>query len=246
MRMSSRHKEALATLVAGSLLAACAAAPTQPPSEVEVEASPQSPLSEITPDPAQSADAPPETNATPHYTRDLGDAGTLVAILDTSEGTITCELYEEQAPQTVANFVGLARGLKAFVDPATDRAVTGVPYFDDQVFHRVIPNFLIQSGDPSGSGDGGPGYAIPDEFHADLRHDRPGVLSMANLGPETGGSQFFITEIAAPHLDGRHTVFGQCDDLQTVRAISHAPTDTANRPEPPVRLKSVRIERRAD
>ena len=208
--MSSRTRETLAALVAGSLVAACSAAPAQPAEDaLGPHTPPQSPVSTITPDPVQSADAPPEPNATAAYTRDLDGVGKLVAVLDTSEGAITCELFEAEAPLTVANFVGLARGLKAFVDPATDRAVTGLPYFDGQIFHRVIPNFMIQSGDPTGSGLGGPGYAIPDEFHADLRHDRPGVLSMANLGPDTGGSQFFITEIAAPHLDGRHTIFGR-------------------------------------
>src|SRR5690554_1543467 len=125
MPMSSRTRETLAALVAGSLVAACSAAPAQPAKDaLGPHTPPQSPVSTITPDPVQSADAPPEPNATAAYTRDLDGVGKLVAVLDTSEGAITCELFEAEAPLTVANFVGLARGLKAFVDPATDRAVT--------------------------------------------------------------------------------------------------------------------------
>ncbi|WP_233497045.1 peptidylprolyl isomerase [Lujinxingia litoralis] len=203
----------------------------------------RSPVTELPPDPVHTADQPPSPEATADYTRDLGDSGILRALFHTSQGTISCELFEKQTPLTVANFVGLARGLKAFVDPQTDRSITGVPYFNGQRFHRVIPNFLIQSGDPTGLGYAGPGYTIPDEIREDLRHDGPGVLSMANLGPDTGGSQFFITEIAAPHLDGRHTVFGQCEDLEVIRAISHAPTDVNNRPAEPITLDRVLIER---
>ncbi|RVU49000.1 peptidylprolyl isomerase [Lujinxingia sediminis] len=204
------------------------------------------PTSELPPDPSESAHTPPTPDDALRYTQDLASPGTLIAILETSEGSVTCELFEKRAPVTVANFVGLARGLKAYVDPQTDRSVTGRPFFDGQRFHRVIPGFLIQGGDPTGTGYGGPGYVIPDEFHSELRHDRPGTLSMANLGPDSGGSQFFITEVAAPHLDDRHTVFGRCSDLETVRAISHIPADPENRPNEDVQLLRVIIERRAE
>ncbi|TXD37580.1 peptidylprolyl isomerase [Lujinxingia vulgaris] len=239
---------ALAGLLSGVLVCACASPAVQPSpgptSGPDSEAS--SPASELPPDAPESARTPPTPDDALRYTRDLSSSGQLVAILETSQGSISCELFEDRAPLTVANFVGLARGLKAYVDPQTDRSVTGIPFFNGQRFHRVIPGFLIQGGDPTGTGYGGPGYAIPDEFHPELRHDRPGTLSMANLGPDTGGSQFFITETAAPHLDDRHTVFGRCSDLETIRAISHMPADPENRPAEDVLLLQVVIERRAE
>ncbi|TXD39903.1 peptidylprolyl isomerase [Lujinxingia vulgaris] len=246
--LRSQTSRALAGLLLSSALGACAgpsvtAPPEAPPTR---EAAAASSETELPPDPAESAQTPPTPDDALRYTRDLPARGQLVAILETTQGSITCELFEERAPLTVANFVGLARGLKAHVDPHTDRSVTGLPFYDGQRFHRVIPGFLIQGGDPTGTGYGGPGYVIPDEFDPELRHDRPGTLSMANLGPDSGGSQFFITEVAAPHLDDRHTVFGRCADLETVRAISHIPTDPENRPTEDVQLLRVIIERRAD
>lgn len=200
--------------------------------------------SNIIPDDPSSASRAPEPSDLERFTADLDSQGALRAHIVTSHGTILCHLHEEAAPITVASFVGLARGLKAFVDEASGDDVTGVPYFDDTIFHRVIPNFLIQGGDRTGHGHGGPGFTLPDEFHQDLRHDRPGVLSMANLGPNTGGSQFFITEIAAPHLDDRHTVFGACESLEVIRALSHLPSSSMNRPLPPEpRIQSIRFDR---
>jgi peptidyl-prolyl cis-trans isomerase A (cyclophilin A) len=134
--------------------------------------------------------------------------GQLYARLVTSLGPIVIHLEEERAPKTVKNFVGLATGTQEWVHPRTRQPQVGVPYYDGTIFHRVIPDFMIQGGDVLGQGTGGPGYQFEDEFHADLRHTGPGVLSMANAGPGTNGAQFFITESATPHLDRRHSVFG--------------------------------------
>jgi cyclophilin family peptidyl-prolyl cis-trans isomerase len=147
------------------------------------------------------------------------------ANLFTEKGTIRIKLFAEEAPETVNNFVFLARE----------------GYFDGTTFHRVIEGFMSQGGDPTGTGTGGPGYSIPDEFHPDLRHDRPGVLSMANRGPNTGGSQFFITYVATPWLDDRHAVFGEVvEGIETVEAIRER--DPQRDPEPGDRVETVEIE----
>ena len=173
------------------------------------------------------------------YTSDLEGSGELIATLVTSEGDIDCRLFDESAPITVANFVGLARGKKMWVDPETDEVVDGQPFYDGLTFHRVIPGFMIQGGDPTGTGKGGPGYTIPDEISSSRTHAKPGTLSMANRGPDTGGSQFFITETSAPHLDGRHTIFGRCRDLDVVESIARIPTDANNRPSNPATINDV-------
>src|SRR6184192_4414214 len=126
----------------------------------------------------------------------------------TSQGTFAVRLMPEHAPETVANFVELASGRREWQDPR-DRATKTEPLYDGTVFHRVIPDFMIQGGDPEGTGRGGPGYKFADEFHPSLTHSKPGILSMANAGPNTNGSQFFVTVAATPHLDNRHTVFGE-------------------------------------
>jgi len=176
------------------------------------------------------------------YTSDLESDGELIATIVTSEGDIECRLFEQRAPVTVANFVGLARGNKAWVDPDSG-AVRRAPFYDGLTFHRVIPGFMIQGGDPTGSGDGGPGYTIPDELSSSLSHEHPGTLSMANQGPGTGGSQFFITEAPAPHLDGRHTIFGRCQDLDVVATIAQRPTGSNDRPEHPVTIETIDFRR---
>jgi peptidyl-prolyl cis-trans isomerase A (cyclophilin A) len=165
------------------------------------------------------------------------------AIFETTQGTIVCRLLEKEAPQTVGNFVGLAEGTKEFTDPGTGKKATR-RFFDGLAFHRVIPKFMIQGGCPLGNGTGGPGYRFADEFHPSLRHDRPGKLSMANSGPNTNGSQFFITVAATPWLDNRHTIFGEVVEGQDVASkISELPRDSSDRPRTPVILEHLRIER---
>jgi peptidyl-prolyl cis-trans isomerase A (cyclophilin A) len=134
------------------------------------------------------------------------------AILHTTIGDMKCELYPDKTPKTVANFVGLATGKKDWTDPGTGQVVHGRPLYDGVTFHRVIPNFMVQTGDPLGSGTGTPGYTFADEFQADLAFDKVGRLAMANSGPGTNGSQFFITVALTPWLNGKHTIFGQCDE----------------------------------
>ena len=165
------------------------------------------------------------------------------ATLHTSEGDVEVELFEERAPKTVANFVGLATGGKEWTDPETGETVEGEPLYDDVLFHRIIEGFMIQGGDPTGTGRGGPGYTFDDEFHDELTHDGPGILSMANSGPNTNGSQFFITLGAQPHLDGRHAVFGEVTDgMDVVEAIGAVETDGDDRPKEDVLLESVSVE----
>jgi peptidyl-prolyl cis-trans isomerase A (cyclophilin A) len=165
------------------------------------------------------------------------------AIFETSQGNVVCRLFEKEAPQTVTNFVGLAEGTKEFADPKTN-SKTKRPFFDGLTFHRVIPDFMIQGGCPLGTGTGGPGYKFADEFHPSLRHSAPGRLSMANAGPNTNGSQFFITVAATPWLDKRHTIFGEVVEGQDVAdKISKLPRDSSDRPRTPVILQHVRIER---
>jgi peptidyl-prolyl cis-trans isomerase A (cyclophilin A) len=165
------------------------------------------------------------------------------AVLETSQGNIVCRLFEKEAPNTVANFIGLAEGSKEFNDPRSGQK-TKRPFFDGLTFHRVIPNFMIQGGCPLGTGTGGPGYRFADEFHPSLRHDKAGKLSMANSGPNTNGSQFFVTVAATPWLDNKHTVFGEIIEGEDVAVkISELPRDSSDRPRTPVVLKQVKIER---
>ena len=170
--------------------------------------------------------------------------GNPTATLHTSEGDIEVELFEERAPRTVENFIGLATGDQEWTDPETNETVEDEPLYDDVIFHRIIEDFMIQGGDPTGTGRGGPGYRFEDEFHDELTHDGPGVLSMANSGPNTNGSQFFITLDAQPHLDGRHAVFGEVTDgMDVVREIGNVETDAKDRPVEDVVLESVTVDR---
>jgi len=167
----------------------------------------------------------------------------LTATLETSKGDIEIRLFEEKAPRTVENFVGLATGEREWTHPETGETVDG-PLYDDVLFHRVIEGFMIQTGDPTGTGRGGPGYEFDDEFHPDLRHDGPGTVSMANSGPDTNGSQFFITLDAQPHLDDRHAVFGEViDGMDVVEEIGAVETDGNDRPTRDVSLENVEIHR---
>ena len=168
--------------------------------------------------------------------------GGLWAKLDTSMGDITCSLEPTKAPRTVENFVGLAEGTKEWTDPYI-KSKKKKPLYNGTIFHRVIPNFMIQGGDPLGIGKGGPGYRFEDEFHADLIH-KPGTLSMANSGPNTNGSQFFITEVSTPHLDNKHSVFGYCTPIALIKKIARVPASRSdNRPVEDVTLEAVTIHR---
>ncbi len=182
-------------------------------------------------------------------TKGVKGSGPLMAKIEVEQGrktmgTFTCELFDKQAPKTVANFVGLARGVRPWKDPKTGEWVKK-PMYDGTIFHRVIPEFMIQGGDPKGNGTGDPGYEFGDEFDPSLQMDKGGVLAMANRGPGTNGSQFFLTEKATPWLNGKHTIFGQCQPLELEMKIARVPTGARNMPTDPVTIKKVTISRGA-
>ena len=164
-------------------------------------------------------------------------------VMDTSMGRITCQFFQKQAPVAVANFMGLANGTKDWVDPATSKKMHGKRYYDGTQFHRVIPEFMIQGGDPTATGTGDPGYSFNDEFDPSLNFDVPGRLAMANSGPNTNGSQFFVTEGAYPTLNQHYTIFGQCDDssVNVVKTIARVQTNGQDKPLVPVYLNKVTI-----
>jgi peptidyl-prolyl cis-trans isomerase A (cyclophilin A) len=166
----------------------------------------------------------------------------LAATIKTSLGDIQCELYPDKAPMTVANFVGLAEGNREWTDAKSGEKVKGKPLYDGTIFHRVIPNFMIQGGDPEGRGTGGPGYRFDDETDNGLAFDKVGLLAMANAGPKTNGSQFFITVRETPHLNGKHTIFGSCD-TGTVDKIVNTPAERT-RPTTDVVIETIAIERK--
>jgi peptidyl-prolyl cis-trans isomerase A (cyclophilin A) len=173
-------------------------------------------------------------------------AEALYATLKTNMGEIVIRLFEDKVPKTVANFVGLATGTKEWSDPKTGQQVKR-PLYNGTIFHRVIPNFMIQGGDPLGRGTGGPGYRFSDEFHPDLRHHKPGILSMANAGPNTNGSQFFITHQATPWLDGKHSVFGEVvKGHEVLEAIGNAPRDASDKPLTDIVLTEVVMSRASE
>ncbi len=166
-----------------------------------------------------------------------------VATFKTTLGTITVQLFKDKAPKTVENFVGLATGSKEWTDPKSGEKKTGVSLYNGTVFHRVIPNFMIQGGDPLGKGIGGPGYKFADETKPTDNFDKPGILAMANSGPNTNGSQFFITVKATPWLNGNHTIFGEVTSgMDVVDAIANAERDGMDRPRKEIKLESITIE----
>ena len=180
-------------------------------------------------------------------TKDIHGSGPLVATIDTSMGKVSCQLYDDKAPNTVANFIGLASGQRSWVDPASG-AWTNKPAYDGTTFHRIIKGFMIQGGDPKGNGSGEPGYTIPDEMWPGATHDRAGLLCMANRGPNTNGAQFFITESDGPsvkNLDhyGTYTIFGECSPVTLVHTIAAVPTAPGDRPLTPVIINSVKVAR---
>lgn len=167
----------------------------------------------------------------------------MIAVIETSMGTIKIKLLSENAPLTVANFVELSEGTKEFTDPKTGKK-TKKKFYDGLIFHRVIPEFMIQGGDPLGTGTGGPGYRFQDEIDPSLKFDKPGILAMANSGPNTNGSQFFITEVSTPWLNGNHTIFGQVTEgLDVVKKIARTEVDFSDKPVEPVIIKSITIEK---
>ncbi len=205
-------------------------------------------LAGILPAAAQQS-APPKTTPTPpaKSERPARDPG-LYMTFDTSMGAIHCLLYENEAPVTVRTMVRLALGKMSYIDPKTKQTVAGKHFFDGLTFHRVIPQFMIQGGDPLGNGQGGPlgpGFPYKNETSTRLKFDIPGRLAMANAGPDTNASQFFITEVPYPSLNGGYTIWGQCEDLNVVKAITHVPTGRRARdmPNTPVLIKQVTVER---
>jgi peptidyl-prolyl cis-trans isomerase A (cyclophilin A) len=163
--------------------------------------------------------------------------------MDTSMGRITCQFFQKEAPKAVANFIGLAEGTIDWTDPTTKKKQHHKPLYDGTTFHRVIPEFMIQGGDPTGTGMGDPGYAFDDEVNPNLNFDKPGRLAMANSGSNTNGSQFFITEQGYDSLNQHYTLFGQCDDpsVEVVKTIARVPRDSNDKPLTPVVLKKVTI-----
>ena len=165
------------------------------------------------------------------------------AIIETTAGKMTCQLFPDKAPIGVANFIGLAEGTKDWTNPISHSKKHGVSLYDGTIFHRVIPEFMIQGGDPTGTGTGDPGYMFADEFDPNLNFDVPGRMAMANSGPGTNGSQFFVTEVPTTHLNQKHTIFGQCDQpsLSIVSSIARVQRDAEDKPIQPVVLNKVTI-----
>lgn len=173
----------------------------------------------------------------------LGLGKGLFAIFETTHGQMICKLEEEKVPETVKNFVGLATGEKEYTDPKTGKK-SNEPFYDGTIFHRIIKNFMVQGGDRLGQGTGGPGYRFKDEFHPTLKHTGPGILSMANAGPNTNGSQFFITLVPTPWLDGKHAVFGSIVKGQDVLTVlGNLPTGPQDRPREEAGIKTLKIVR---
>src|SRR5579864_8498775 len=200
--------------------------------------------------PAQTSSATKPATAKPSTAAKPATAASAaskpVAVIDTSVGKMTCTLFPDKAPIGVANFIGLATGTKDWKNPVSGATKHGVPLYDGTIFHRVIPNFMIQGGDPAGNGTGDPGYKFKNETSPDLLFDQPGRLAYANSGPNTNGSQFFITEVATPHLNGGYTIFGQCDEptVALVKQIAHMATDpTTDKPFRPVKIIHISIVR---
>lgn len=177
-------------------------------------------------------------------TKNLKGTGALTAKIDTSMGALECKLYDDKAPVTVANFIGLATGERTWKEPTSGKWVQK-PAYDGTTFHRVIKGFMIQGGDPKGNGSGEPGYVIKDEIWQGSTHDRTGLLCMANRGPNTNGAQFFVTDEPTVRLDGNYTIFGECTPAKVIHDIASVSKDANDKPLTPVTIKSVKISRAA-
>ena len=203
------------------------------------------PLLAQTPTPPPSTnDLPDAPSTTSHAQPPVVPTGPTV-VIDTTMGRLACKLYGVQAPVTVANFIGLAEGTKDWTDPTTLKKIHGTRYYDGTTFHRVIPGFMIQGGDRVGNGTGDPGYFFEDEINPGLTFDQPGRLAMANAGPRTNGSQFFITEVPVPELNGKHTIFGQCDahSVDLVTSIARVDRGADDKPTTLVVVRHITIVR---
>jgi peptidyl-prolyl cis-trans isomerase A (cyclophilin A) len=179
------------------------------------------------------------------FAQSTGNLGPGVyALFETTQGNFTVKLYDNMAPNTVENFIDLATGTKEWTHPVSNEVFQDTPYYDGIIFHRVITGFMLQGGDPGGTGMGGPGFRFGDEFHPEARHNKAGILSMANSGPNTNGSQFFVTLGPTPHLDNVHSVFGEVvEGMDVVMTIGSVPTGARDRPVEDVVMNSVTIER---
>jgi peptidyl-prolyl cis-trans isomerase A (cyclophilin A) len=233
----------------------CQSTPSEPaPSKEEPKTPPA-----VTPAPEKPAQGVPKVAARPvasvkpapddplagkfslsEATEGIGGSGPLIAAIETDLGTLDCKLYEDKAPLSVANFVGLARGTRPWKDP--EGKWVKKPAYDGTIFHRVIKGFMIQGGDAKGNGSGEPGYGVPDEIWEGALHDRAGLLCMANRGPNTNGAQFFITDGAAKHLDGGYTIFGECGPEELVHKLAAVEVQ-GERPKTPPKIKAVKIRR---
>jgi peptidyl-prolyl cis-trans isomerase A (cyclophilin A) len=196
---------------------------------------------------AQATSTTPSTT-TPPVHKPAAPAATPAAeptaIIHTTAGDLHCTLFPKIAPIGVENFIGLATGSKDWTSPVSHAKKHGVPLYDGTIFHRVIPEFMIQGGDPAGNGEGDPGYKFKNETSTTVTFDRPGRLAYANAGPDTNGSQFFITEVPYPSLNGGYTIFGQCDDaaIELVKKIARMATD-GERPLRPIKITHIEIHR---
>jgi peptidyl-prolyl cis-trans isomerase A (cyclophilin A) len=225
-------------------------APQPAPSASPAPAASASPASTAASARPEAAPEPVYLDANPYQDRTfpledatfgLAGSGPLVATITTSRGELSCRLFDDKAPVTVANFVGLARGTRPY---KSRKGWVKAPAYDGTTFHRIIRGFMIQGGDPEGTGRGEPGYVIPDEMWGG-KHDRPGLLCMANRGPNTNGMQFFITDAGAAYLDKTYTIFGECSPVSVVHAIAAVPTGPGDRPTAPVTIDRVTISRGA-
>jgi peptidyl-prolyl cis-trans isomerase A (cyclophilin A) len=246
------------TVAIALALTACHSDPIEPMASAQGSTPPATtPQTPPPPPPPPKAPPPSAKSADPlqgkwtlaDATADIKGTGALVATLDTSKGKLTCKLYDDKAPLTVANFIGLATGKRTWLDPASGQWVNK-PAYDGTTFHRIIKGFMIQGGDPKGDGSGEPGYIIPDELWPGSAHDRAGLLCMANRGANTNGAQFFITDSDGPsvkNLDRLHsyTIFGECTPVDGIHAIANVETGPRDKPLVAVTINSVKVARAA-